>query len=463
MKLIFRTADKVTDPESAARVLSKYKNSEVEMSLDGQSFVGTLLTAKAEGGTLRLEFSWKITKDQQVAEVEHVERIARSKVGSMVRFRAGTDELVGILTGTTELPSGATIERYLNVPFMLSFAFSAEDQKPLIAFSKKSAIIGVPVPTNIVSMLPFGSDLPYEPHITVAYFPELTEDLVTKVMEVAKLVARKIGTFPLYVKRAIVFPTPQEDGTYPHVAEVQSEGLHDFHNDFIEGIELKCPGIVSLEFARENYRPHITLDYKNTKSVAAPIKEMVWTADYLTLNEGKDKKHPIPLSRTVTANTAAFVQVGDHKVPMKILGRREGEIRVRALPQDVDVFKTLEGQAIKLCFGTKEQKVDVVRLVELPENSFRISYRTLSSLLPKSAKLRMRQIAEMAGARGEKDIEKRLLSLSEEEDDDTDKEALGPGFEGTDSHIVTYTKAPQTQVIIKSPSFPRGLPLHERI
>ena len=475
MKLRFLTADKITDPESASRILTKYFNREVRMTLDSQSFEGTILSAKESDGTLRVKFLWSVDENDTESHVEHIHRYAKSKVGSAVMFRAGTDEFVGLLTGLTDIPEGATLDRYIHVPFVLSFSFSSDDQRPLISASKKeSGIIGIGVPQSIVDKLPYDSSMEYAPHITVMYFPSLSVEDAEELLPLVRKVAEQIGVFEVVLDGSTTFPTPQEDGTYPHVAKVKSNSLRDLHNSLLEEIEFVRPGMIDRTFTGKNFNPHVTLRYSKEPKAYSSVPSLAWSVDGLELNVGKENKWPVPMHRKVEAATDTedtYLQIGDLRVPLVILSLGDGEMKVR-LPDSSQAAAVddAEGHQVKLVSSKAEQEIEVLEVRESGPDGFQIFYRTLVTYMPKSSATKLAKVASMARSRGQTGVANKLskfLDFSEEnesdEDDDTDKEALGPGFEGTDSHIVTYVKAPQTQTVVKEPKFTRSLPLHERI
>ncbi len=473
----FLSADKVTDPKSAERVLTKYRNRETTMALDSQSFDGTVLNVKASGGTLRIEFTWSHDRDQGPSEIGHIQRTAAAKIGSMVRFKVGTDEFIGLLSGMTELPKGATTERYLDSPFVMTFAFSAQDQKPIIADFEESGIIGVPVPANIVEQLPISEDLPYDPHITVCFFPKLSPEDVEKILPIAAEAADIVGSFDVMIDGGTVFPNQQEDGTYPHVAKILSEGLKDYHDLVVEMCEHYFPGKVDTTFALKNYKPHLTLSYNHDPSPRSVPKSLAWNVDHLTLNLGKTRKFPIPLTegslREGGSVPKPYLQFGEIQIPIHVvgIGNREGSMRLRLKePKQARRFDELEGKTVMLVTKNADQELEINQVIGAGPDEFQLFYRPVVVYMPKSAATTLRFVSAVARDRGLTNISNRLSkfldfdsSKSEEEEEPEDKEALGPGFEGTDEHIVTYVKSPQTQVIVEEPKFTRKLPLHERI
>lgn len=506
----FLAADKVTDPQSAERILTKYLNRETAMSLDSQSFEGTIINVKATEGTLRVQFTWSKDPNQDLSRIEHVQRVAQSKVGSMIRFRVGTDEFVGLLSGLTELPKGATPERYIDSPFVLTFAFNAQDQKPIAASadhgrdvcacgavlrscrcrgphrpdkivanrcascavfaSAESGIIGVSIPTNIVEQLPMDSDLEYEPHITVCYFPKLTEEDVEKILPLAREAAEIVGSFDVQVSGSTTFPTPDDDGKYPHVARIKSQGLVDFHDLFVELCEHHHPGLVDTQFALKNYNPHVTLRYTEDPTAYSPLKALAWNVDHLTLNLGKKEKFPISLSEGSFHGGAAvekpYFQLGDVQVPVKVTGSKGNVLQVHLKnPSQVGAFEDLEGEQLNFVTKKANQEMEIVKIQKIGTDVFRLLFRSIVVYMPKEIAAKLRFVQNIAEDRGHLTVAKKLSKLKavEEEEEPEDKEALGPAFPGTDSHIVTYVKAPQTQVIVEEPKFTRSLPLHERI
>lgn len=465
MPFRFLAADKISDPESAERVLARYMQKETQLVLEGQSINANLLDANAAEGLLQIKFTWAQDSEQDVGDVEHFQRFAASKVGNIVRFKVGADEFIGLLSGITDLPAGATVERYINTPFAMTFAFSAQDQIVTSEFKEgESAIIGVPVPANVCDMLPLSSDLPYEPHITVAYFPSLSAEDRGIVLEAAREVGKAVGVIDVKVKGTTVFPTQQEDGTYPLVALIDSPALHSYHELVVEKLESLKPGLVSLTFAGKNYTPHVTLDYVKDRTRKVRAQPLVWTVSYLTLNVG-DEPEKIQLGKwlkTAASLSPPYIQRGDVRFPLHLVAEGTNTLRVRLKdPGQENAFKSLEGHQVKLVTSDFEQELEVLSLQE-SATGFIITYRSLVLYVPKEAARQLEYVAAVAKDRGVPHLSARLLQF-EDEAEDEDRNAVGPGFEGTDEHIVTYVKAPQTQVIVKEPKFPRSLPLGERL
>jgi len=468
MKLRFLTADKITDPESASRVLTKYLNKDVSITLDSQSFEATILSSKESEGTLRIKFLWSTDQDDTQSDIEHIYRYIKSRVGKAVRFRAGTDEFMGLLTGVTDLPSGSTFERYSHMPFVISFSFSSDDQRPLISASKKdSGIIGISVPKNIADHMPFASDLEYGPHITVMYFPSISEEDAKEIIPLIEDIAKEIGTFEVQLDGTTTFPTPQKDGTYPHVAKVKSTALTDFHDMCLDAIEFVKPGLIDKTFTGKNYNPHVTLEYSKSPKNYAAVKSLTWRVDSVDINVGKEKSWNVSLSNKVEASSDSenYLQAGDVVIPVEILSMKDGDMRIRLLDSSQALaVDDMEGHQIKIVTDKAEQEIEVTEVREMGPDGFQVFYRALVTYMPKKAKLKLAAVAKEARKRGQTNVADKLSRfLDFDQEEDQDKEALGPGFEGTDERIVTYVKAPQTQTVVKEPKFTRSLPLHERI
>jgi len=473
MGIRFIAADKVTDPESAERILSKYKNREVSMTLDSQSFSGNLVKVDASEGMLRVTFTWK-KQGRKLSDIEHVQKFMKSKVGSMIRFRVATDEFVGLLSGVTEYPTGSSTERYVDSPFMLTFAFEEGDQSPKTA-GASSGIIGIEVPLNLAKQLRLDDQLEYAPHITVCYFPSLSKETFEQVHALALKAARAIGTFEVRVDGCTTFPTPQEDGTYPHVAVVKSQALMDYHDLVVDLLEHHHPGLVSMDFVHKNYNPHITLKYVEKPTFFSAPKAIAWNVDHLTLNRGTEISEDIPLgehggtkaTKTALAVEKPYFQFGEFRIPVVVVDERPGEMKIRLTDSSqTQMVDDLEGSQVTFVTDTATAQMEILEVREMGVDGFQVFFRLLVTRIPTLAARRLQYVLAVAKDRGLTDVVTRLgrfLDFESAQDEDEDKEALGPGFEGTDSHIVTYVKAPQTQVIVEGPQFSKGLPLHERI
>lgn len=473
--LRFVRADKITDVESAERILSKYRNREVEMKLGSNSFKVNFLDAEVGDGTLYVKFTWKHEgTDRGLRNIDHMYRLIHSSVGKPVRFKVNTDSFFGLLGSATDYPPGATAEGYADSPFVLTFAFNEQDQSPSVitAGGKGSALV-LEVPSNIQDQLHLDPDLEYDPHITVAYFPDLGLKDVEMVLRCAQTAAKKTGPISVFLDSSTTFPTPQDDGTYPHVALVKSQELLDFHDEFIDLIERFKPGLADTTFAHKNYTPHVTLRYVPEPNVFTPVKSLAWTVDYLQLSyKGGAEFLPVPLRADVKIagedTGPPFLQIGEIRVPVVILKNDDGELRVRLKRgSQAGLIDEMGGLPAKLVTTKTEQKIEIQEVREAGPDEFQILYRNLISYVSRDAASKLRYVAAVAEKRGRLDVAVRIANLldfdSPDEDEANDKEALGPGNPGVDPRIVTYVKAPQTQQSIEEPKFTRELPLHERI
>lgn len=473
--LRFVRADKITDIESAERILSKYRNREVELKLGPNTFKANFLDAEASEGTLYIKFTWKHEGTASgLEDIDHMYRLIHSSVGKPIRFQVNTDAFFGLLGSATPFPAGATAEEYADSPFVLTFAFNEADQSPQVttAEGKGSALV-LEVPSNIQDQLHLDPDLEYDPHITVAYFPSLGIKDVEMVLRCAQMAAKKTGPISVFLDSSTTFPTPQDDGTYPHVALVKSQELLDFHDEFIDLIERFKPGLVDTTFTHKNYTPHVTLKYVSEPNVFTPVKTLAWTVDHLHLSyKGGAEFLPVPLRADMRiAGDAAeppFLQIGEVRVPIVVLSNDNGELHVRLKKgSQASLIDEMEGLHAKLVTQRSEQKIEIQEVREAGPDGFQIFYRPLTSYMSRDASSKLRYVAAVAESRGQLDVAVRIGSLLDfdvpAEDEAEDKEALGPGHPGVDPHIVTYVKAPQTQQIVEEPKFTREMPLHERI
>lgn len=465
----FVTADKVTDPESADRIFSKYKNREVSMTFDSQSFSGTLLNTDASEGTLHVEFTWK-KQGRKLSEIEHLQKFMKSKIGQMCRFRVATDEFVGLLSGMTEFPAGGSLERYIDTPFMLTFAFGDGDQEVRTA-EADSGIVGIDVPSNIAEQLGVDMDMKYAPHITVCYFPNLSKDTFEKVETIVKKAARSIGSFDVVVTESTTFPTPQDDKTYPHVALIKSQSLLDFHDDIVDQINLEYPGLVSLDFVHKNFKPHVTLRYVEDAGEKSPVKNVAWNVSEVTLNRGTAQKSTITLGKSKKEKTAestpfTYFQLGETKIPVDVLEEKTDSMKLRLKDtSQIQTFENLEGAPLNFVSDVATAKMEILETTQEGVGVFNITFRLLETRIPTEASYKLAYVKAVAADRNLTSVVLKISKLLDfdVEDEDEDKEATGPNFPGTDHHIVTYVKAPQTQSSTEGPQFARGLPLHERI
>lgn len=473
--LRFVRADKITDVESAERILSKYRNREVEMKLGPNSFGANFLDAEASEGTLYVKFTWKHEgTDRGLGNIDHMYRLIHSNVGKPLRFQVNTDSFFGLLGSATDYPPGATAEGYADSPFVLTFAFNEQDQSPLVttAGGKSSALV-LEVPSNIQDQLYLDPDLEYDPHVTVAFFPDLGVKDVELVLRCAQMAAKKTGPISVFLDSSTTFPTPQDDGTYPHVALVKSQELFDFHDEFIDLIERFKPGLADTTFAHKNYTPHVTLKYVSRPNVFTPVKSLAWTVDYLQLSyKGGAEFLPVPLRADMKIagedTDPPFLQIGEIRIPIVILKNDDGELRVRLKKgSQAALIDDMEGLPVKLVTKKTEQKIEIQEAREAGPDGFQIFYRPLISYMSRDASSKLRYVAAVAEERGQLDAAVRIASLldfdSPDEDEAEDTEALGPGNPGVDPHIMTYVKAPQTQEVVEEPKFTREMPLHKRI
>lgn len=473
--LRFLQAEKVTDVESAARILSKYRNREVDLKFDFNTIKANLLDAEARNGILYVKFTWKTGgTDSGLRRAEHMYNYLRGKLSDIVRFKVNVDSFSGVLGSTTELPEGADFKRYTDSPFVVAFTFDSGDQNPKVAGGSGS-IVGMGVPSNIAEQLPLADDLEYEPHITVAYFPDLEKKDIPLVLKCCQMAAKKTGTISAYTDGSKTFPTPADDGTYPLVADVNSKELHKFHDELITLLERFSPGLADTTFAHKNYNPHVTLKYVTKSNVSLPVKRLAWTTDQLYLSfKGGEEFFPIPLRADMRIADGdmddTYLQVGEVKVPIIVVSNDNDELRLRVKNGgQATLVDDMEGLQASLVTPKSEMKMEIQETREMGPDGFQVFYRPLITYMSRDAASRLRFVSAVARDRGLSSVVNRIGKLldfsdaGEEEDDAEDKEALGPGSPGTDPHIVTYVKAPQTQQIVEEPKFTKNMPLHERI
>ena len=455
----------VQDAESAARIYSQYLNRDVDLSVDFNSIPVSLLDAQADDGVLYLKFSW------QAEDIGNDYRIIRSKLGKEVRVRINSEEMVGVLGTTTEIPPGADMDTYKNSPFVLAMTF------PSSKFASfKGSIIGIDVPSNIRDLLPIADDLEYDPHITVAFFPNLSTEDIPLVLRAAKEAAKKVGSFSVRVTQSKTFPTPDEEGNYPHVALIESDELRFMHEEIVRVLEHYSPGLVSTDFVGKNYNPHITLKYSKNPSSYSPIKELKWSVDSMFLSyRGGDEFFPIPLSGEKRASGGGSIQVGDVTIPVMSVNDNDNIIQINLeRGKHSDLVSTCEGQQVTLSTSSYNKKIQILEVSEEGPDRFSLSYRPLVTYMSKKSRYLLIKVSNLLELRGFTALSKRVASLLDfspeesesegtEEEEPEDVDALGPGFPGTDPRIVTYVKAPQTTQTIDEPKFPMTLPLHERI
>lgn len=468
-------ADNITDIASAERVLSKYKNENVHMRVDAHSIDATLIDAKVASGILHIKFSWRTDgSNSNLASVANKVRLLESSIGKMVRFQVNSDSFIGLLTNTTKPPSGFTPDQYIDSPFVISFSFNEQDQT-VTASAGESSIIGINIPENIQRMLPFDPELEYSPHITVCYFPKLEAEKLEAVIKKVQEVAEDFGSFKLTLSgKTTSFPNPS-DGKYPYVALVDCPSLMEFHSALVDALDDEFPDLVDTKFAYKNYKPHATLSYVE-EPLRAPVKPVAWTVDSVHLHYKGSDKIPVSLRKKHVAKTekeVPYLQFENSRIPVTITEADQNKIVFRlSNASDATKAAKLEGSEVMLGTRDGDRRIEILNLSDDGNNEFTATFRVLNTHVPITTASTLRYVAAVASSRGLTDVVSRLskfLDFSQQEDEDAcgdqdeDKEALGPGFEGTDSRIVTYVKSPQTQQSIEEPKYPKSLPLHERI
>jgi 2'-5' RNA ligase len=469
-------ADNITDIASAERVLSKYKNEDVHMRVDAQSFDATLIDARVASGILHIKFSWKTNgSNSNLTDIASKVRLLESSIGKMVRFQVNSDSFMGLLTNTTKPPTGFTPDQYVDSPFVISFSFNEQDQT-VTAGAGESSIIGLSIPKNIQDMLPFDPELEYPPHITVCYFPKLEANKLEAVVDKVREVSENFGSFKVTLDgKTTSFPNPGDDGKYPYVALVNCPMLQKFHSTLVEALEDSFPGLVDTKFAYKNYKPHATLSYVE-EPLRAPIKPVAWTVDKLYLHYKSTDKIPITLQKKHVAKTEGevpYIQFENSRIPITIAESDQNKIVFR-LSNSSDAPKAAKLEGMEVMLGTRDgdRRIEIMDLDENGNNEYTATFRVLNTHVPITTASTLRYVAAVAESRGLLGVAEKIAKFLDfstpaptEEcgDEGEDKEALGPGFEGTDPRIVTYVKSPQTQQSVEEPKNPKSLPLHERI
>tara|TARA_R100000656_G_scaffold104176_1_gene76067 strand:- start:98646 stop:100058 length:1413 start_codon:yes stop_codon:yes gene_type:complete len=469
--LVLKVADRILDPESAERIFTKYLNRDVHFSVSGKSWDGTLLNAIADGVNLVIEFTW--ARDGGYSSVDDIisdYNFLKSQKGHTVEFKISTDSFRGTLAGMTEIPAGGTLEEYADSPFALSFAFTSADQSPKMAAKSRSGVLSLQVPTNLG--LPYADDLEYAPHVTLCYMPELSEEDYDSVRNKLRDFLKKFRSFDAMTDGSQVFLNPSDEGKYPWVANIRTP--HDYlHTEIVAFLEFKFPGLVDTKFAYDQYKPHTTLDYVDGPGEKKVCPSVAWTVDHIMVCRGDEQMTPLYLGdmpKRMAAGKQSYMQIGNSRADIEVVEEHSGRLIFNLLsPKYEDLVLDARG-AIKLAIDGKEMKVNVLG-VETHGSALMMQYQVLAQYVPASLLSRLRYVRAVAEDRGLEVADRitKLLPDAEDEDDAgemdeaEDKEGLGPLFPGTDPHIVTYVKAPQTYETIEGPEFPKGLPLHKRI
>lgn len=463
--LHFRAAENVSEASVAAGIMRGYKGQVVNMRVDSQNFVALLVEVDSKGTKLRATFSFRDRLDSTHGSNEHVYNYTKAHEGKEITFGVLSVDVKGILEGFTTIPSGGSFYNYRNSEFTVLVDVPPEVKTA----GANSAIVGIEVPLNIQTMLPFADDLEYDPHITVAYFPSITKEEAKEVKTLIRRAADRVGSFSVRIDRATTFPTEQSDGSYPWVALVDSPMLLEFHDLLIDLLEFHLPGLASLEFTHENFTPHTTLKYVETPLNGIPITPVAWTVDFVTLNVS-DPPLEIPLHRNRKTATfkGPYLQVGEERIFLKkVKSDKNNHLKVRLKDtSQQEVLVSLRDNEAQFVTKNSSRKLSVIRVTDMGNNTFDLYYRVTSQSFPDTIRKKLARVSKQLKDRGMEEEAQKVDHLLPEdtEEEDEDREGFGPGSPGTFTQIVTYSKAPANTRNLdpNNPKFPKALDLVDR-
>jgi len=463
--LHFKAAERLSEAPTAAGIMSAYKGQAVNMRIDSQNFVALLVDVDAKGTKLKVTFSFKDRLDSTHASNEHIYHYTKTREGKEVTFGVLGADVEGTLEGFTTIPPGGMFYNYRNSEFSLLLNVLPDVKTA----GSNSAIVGIEVPVNIQTILPFDEGLEYAPHITVAHFSSITKEEAKEVETLIRRAADRVGSFSVRVDRAITFPTEQDDGTYPWVALINSPMLLEFHDILLDLLEFHLPGLASMEFTHENFNPHTTLAYVQKPRQHVPVTPVAWTVDFVTLN-ASDPPVEVPLhrNRKLASFKGPYLQVGEERILIKKIKSDKNnhlKVKLRDTSQQ-EVLASLKDNEAQFVTKNSSRRLSVIKVRDIGNSTFDVYYRVTAQNFPDTIRKKLAKVSKELENRGELEIAKKVEKLLPEdtEQEDNDKEGFGPGSPGTFPQIVTYLKAPANTRDLdpNNPKFPKALDLVDR-
>lgn len=445
------------DAVSIMRALNRYNGSDIEISINSKPFSVTFMRSSATGNTeqdeLQVEYVWKVPNTKVLSQTYDM---LRKSINNDSLVRIGTVEFRAQIMDTTTFPTGTDLDEMLSSKFAISFSkIHSATQIKESAAKKRSGYIFLQVPDNINSLFPLASDKPR--HITISYLEDIDKDTEEKVKATITTVATRFSGFVVKTSGMEIFG-PDNKG-YAYVTRVECPTLVRFKEELDTLLYEIDPALVSTKYP--DYRPHITLMHDKKKDLGLlAAKPMAWTATcvYFDIEDEIVLEQKFSLTdrgNTVTPN----LEIKDAKELKQAGYYLAEELDKLDYPTSANVLRTIVGTIDSSCAVTAKLRLTAL---EIEDKDLSSRCLRIANELDTSLDTRIRNALEPYVAPEKLDVAMNAV-IESLDSEGSETEALGPGSPGTDPHIVTYVKAPQTMDVPSgASSFSKNLEFSKR-
>jgi len=487
--MITFTTSREANVMNVGKVLNKYNGSDVELRIGQKSSPITFISSSATGNntndSLTIEFIYNVKNGK---DLEQLYKYIRSLITREVEVRIGTTPFYALLDDTYRVPDGVSFDDLLESKFYLTFknvraekalkaAEVKKEEKEEAKKESKTTWLQVAIPSNIWDSIKGKIKKPVkDPHITVIHLNRiLEEEELAKVKECITSICKNFGPILVKTSKVTCFGEGKDKIC---VLLLNSSKLLQLNECVEKEIDLICPDLVSKDFS---YNPHITLSYSKQK-VQPFIPQTAWEVGCIEMLESEDKGIAcFPLQKfrnddkekgTLCEESNAAIQLLKLNSPPQLIQEHTASSIGYSLSSDLEVL------------GYKEASKVVKEVARSVSNNPIAKLRTIAGILYESGDVDKAKRCIAAVDKIEIPIDDKIRdalmpyvepvkldaainAVIEALGDGNRKEevdALGPWMPGTDSHIVTQVKSPQTQdVPRKAPIFSKSLEFAKRI
>lgn len=442
------------DAVSIMKALNRYNGSDTEMRIEGKPFSITFLRSSATGtevqDELQVEFVWGVPNKDVLKSAYNT---LRSAINSDVRVNIGTVEFRAKVSDTTKFPPNTDLEEMLNAKFAISFN-NVHGSLEVKAASKNTGFVFLKVPTNIAAKLaPESKD---DLHLTITHLEGLNKDKIEKISKILEVVASNFSGFTVKINGSRMLGSS-------FVATVDCPMLSKFKDMLDENLAEIDPDMVSMKYPE--YIPHVTVcdDCEDAPSIIKPI---AWNAMGVCFDVGGELVLEQPF--TLAKNEIASLEICEKK-------HFEGQDLRQAgylLANELDKLEYgTSANALRTIVATIDSTTSVTRKIRLACKNIKDEVLVnrcihVAEQLENSLDTRIQTALEPYVSPEKMDV--ALNAVLDVLNNDNDNEGgevdgMGPLVPGTDAHIVTYTKAPQTiDIPSGAPKAPLSLEFSKR-
>lgn len=446
------------------KTLNQYNGSDVEISFNNKSYPITFLQASATGTArsdeLSIEFVWD-NIDEQV--LEEVYNTLRNSINKQLRINIGPIEFQAKIANTTKFPPHTDLKEMVDSRFAISFNDVSNFSKlEATAYKKNSALIAIKIPENVYNIMVQNVE-EFEkykktdpPHITISYLKNVKKDQRSKIVDIIKDVAKQFVAFDIKTQGS----TKLSDS---YVSLVDCPQINHFKEILDERLNEEVePDIVSTD--HPEYIPHVSFLSDKKLTEIPKVTPVAWSANFIWFNRDNYNKE-IKLVQTEEAfqekeASSKILNINELKEIGYILASELDKIEYNASAKKLrKIISTLQTQTISEKLHNISRLIAKEDLLHLSNKCQKVA-ETVDKTLDERIET---AITPYVAPEKLDEALNAVIEALQTEDEGAEVDGMGPMMPGTDHHITTYVKAPQTQDILsKSPEFSKSLEFGKR-